>query len=72
MKLSFSEEPDYGLYIIIYNSILKKYGFDDTEKQKKFLIEKFNDLFLSKNKSGNNLYKTRNLAKIFEGYPLDI
>ena len=71
LKLSFVEEPDYGLYIIIYNSILKRYGFDDTEKQKKFLLEKFNDLIAVKKQSVNNVYKSRNLRTIFEGYPLN-
>lgn len=72
IKLEFSEEPEYELYFILLNNILRKYNLDDVEKQKLFIKEKINSLLGSKRIMTTKEKKDNIKNMIFEGFPLDL
>ena len=72
IKLEFAEEPEYKLYLILLNNILRQSNIDDDIKQKNFVKEKMNHLFemeIIKDKKNNAIY-IKDI--ILEGYPLNL
>ena len=71
LKLDFSEEPDYDLYLILFNHVLQRFGISGITKQKNFVIEKINDIF----RCACNLDSKKNnkisIDVLFDGYPLN-
>ena len=66
------EQPDYELYLFLFNSILQRFGITSEIKQKKFLFEKSNDLFKLRNDSLIHGKKNISFEELFSGYPLNI
>ena len=72
IKLEFSEEPEYELYIILLNNILRRFNINDEEKQKVFIKEKINNLLGIKRIITTQEKKDNVTNIIFEGFPLNI
>ena len=72
IKLEFSEEPEYKLYFILLNNILRKMNIDDVEKQKLFIKEKINSLLGSKRIMTPREKKGNITNIIFQGFPLNL
>lgn len=71
-KLEFDEKPDYELYIILLENILRKINFD-TKKSKEFLVmEKMNELLEAEKLQLKNLKNSKSSNSCFEGYPIKI
>ena len=68
IKLKFSEQPDYDLYIILFESIIRRFRINGEIKQKKFIREILNNIFHHKNnfllKEDKQIY----FEELFIGY----
>ena len=53
----FNENPDYQIYIILFESVLKKFNLDDEKSRLEYIKTKFFGLF--KIKSTENIFKNQ-------------
>ena len=71
LKLDFQEEPDYEVYIILFNNIFRRFGINGEIKQKNFLFGKINDIFSFPNNLSTNIDNSNPFDTLFNGYPFD-
>jgi hypothetical protein len=70
--LEFSERPEYELYVILFENILRKLNFDfcKNESKNNYIKVKLNQ-FLNIGKGKKNILNNKNKIKnLFSGYPL--
>lgn len=71
--MEFSERPEYELYVILFENILRKLNFDfcKNESKKNYIEVKLNQ-FLYTRKGRKKILKNKSKIKnLFFGYPLD-
>ena len=71
IKLNYDEEPDYNLFIILFNNILARFGISNKENQKYFLQRNIDKLLSINDLKNKNASERSILAVLFDGYPLN-
>lgn len=70
-NIGFKEEPDYQLYIILFESILRKFKIENEDLKNNYISLKISELFKAIKSDKKSKSKNTYLKSLFKGYPIN-